>query len=112
MVCGALLLASTQVWSATAAITDAKITYLLNDAANYGYCMVRLNKNPSTVGLNCPADPLVSLDCKGNFSTKAATGNLVSAAQLAFVAGKSVRITITDSQKINGFCVAKRLDVY
>jgi hypothetical protein len=112
MIGAALLIASSQVWSATAAITGAKISYLLNDSANYGYCMARLTINPSTVGLNCPADALVSLDCEGNFASKAATNNLFSAAQLAFVTGKSVRVTINDSQKINGFCVAKRLDVY
>ena len=110
--CGALLVASSQAWSAVAAITDAKVLYLLNDSKNYGYCMARLSINPSTVGLNCPADPLVSMDCQGNFGSKTAANAIFSAAQLAFVANKTVRVTIDDSKKINGFCYVTRLDVY
>ena len=112
LLCGSLLVASSQSWSATAAIVGAKVTYLLNDQSNYGYCMARLSINPSTVGLNCPADALVAFDCEGNFGSKAAANNLFSSAQLAFVANKSVRVTLNDSKKINGFCYVMRLDVY
>ena len=111
IVCGALLVASSQTWSATAAIVGANVTYLLNDQTNYGYCMARLSINPSTVGLNCPADPLVAMDCEGNFGSKTAANAIFSAAQLAFVAEKRVRVTLDDSRKINGFCYVMRLDV-
>jgi len=112
LVGGALLVASTHTWSATAAIVGAKVTYLLNDQKNYGYCMARLSIAPSTVGLNCPADPLVTMDCQGNFGSKTAANAIFSAAQLAFVANKTVRVTLDDSKKINGFCYVTRLDVY
>ena len=107
-----LLLASSQSWSLQAALDGAKVIYLLNHQTAYGYCMARLNKNPSEVGLACPDDPLVAFDCAGNFGSKTAANNIFSAAQLAFIADKSVRVTIDDSRKINGFCYVTRLDVY
>ena len=107
-----LMLMSSQSWSLQAALSGAKVTYLLNHQTSYGYCMARLNKKPSEVGLDCPADPLVAFDCEGNFGSKTAANNIFSAAQLAFIANKTVRVTIDDSRKINGFCYVTRLDVY
>ena len=93
------------------------IVSVLQDATNYGGCMARLSGGNGTLtdlGYSCPADPMVTFDCKGVLPDSSKSDGLrnFSAAQLALVSGSTVRLVIDDTKKINGFCYSRRIDVF
>lgn len=91
----------------------ANVTRILTSPSDYGGCMVRLDPPPSTVADRDCAGNFVSLDCDGNYHSKATGNNFLSAAQLALVTGYQIQIILDDTQKINEYyCTANRLDSY
>ena len=93
------------------------IVSVLQDTQLYGGCMARLSGGSGTIsalGYDCPADPMVTFDCKGDLpdTVKSDSMRNFSAAQLAMVSGSQVRIHIDDTTKINGFCYSRRVDVF
>ena len=108
-----LLFTSTPSEARKAFVNGTIIRATLQDAEYYGFCMARLGPGVlATGGFDCPADPLVTFDCEGNFGSKSAGTTNFSGAQLAFVAEKTVNVLVDDSKKINGFCYASRIDVF
>ena len=101
---------STSVFAARTNVT-AKVTQIIVDDSRYGGCMARLNVNPATSLAAC-GNWYVTMDCLAEFpeSTKSGAAQKLSAAQLAYVANKSVKVNVDDSRKANGFCVAIRID--
>ncbi len=98
-------------WAETAAI-DATISRTMVTTDDlYGGCMVALNVSPSDYNLDCPSGNWVTLDCAGELTSKSQGMRLMDSAQLAFVTGRSVRVTVDDSRKHNGWCFAQRIDV-
>lgn len=87
------------------------VSKIIIDGENYGGCMVGFSPQmPSN--MNCRLD-FVSLDCNGeSVNTKAHARLMLEMAQMAFALEKTVRLRVSDSQTINGFCVADyvRLD--
>lgn len=82
----------------------AKIDKIILDGVNYGGCMVYMNPNQKL--LNCRQD-FVSLDCNGEITnTKTHAKSMLDTAQLAFLTDNTVRLRISDSKTINGFCTA------
>jgi len=82
------------------------IVRTLSDGTNYGGCMISLS---TTVNNGCPAGGWVSLDCNGGYSR--AGERSYASALMAFSLKKSVSVLVDNTQKYNGFCVGKRIDV-
>ena len=96
---------------ASTSYMNAKVTQTLIDEQNFGLCMARLNPGPESTGLNCPAFPYITFSCSGDYSSKSIADQKFQQAQLALVTGLTVKILVDDSQKHNGYCYAKRIDV-
>lgn len=107
----ATLLAPSVSWAKTGFVLNTTIIGTLQDAVNYGFCMARIGKSLQAEGFDCPADPLVTFDCQGNFASKAVGTTNFSGAQLAFVTGKTIHVLVDDTKKINGFCYVSRIDI-
>ena len=74
----------------------------------FGKCMIRSTTFAPTN--NCPAE-WVSLDCSGEFGSKADSSRLLDISQMAFALGTSIYVVIDDAKKHNGFCVAARVEL-
>ena len=107
--------------AASGAIGEGRATIIstLQDPKNYGGCMARISPGPSTIStsgggnLNCPGDVFVTFDCLNTSggTSKSISNAMFSTAQLAYVTGDTVNLVIDDAVKINGFCLARRIDL-
>ena len=107
--------------NATAATGEGNATVIstLQDPVNYGGCMARISPGPSAItaygggNLNCPGDVFVTFDCLNSSgqTTKSMANSMFNTAQLAYVTGDTVNLVINDAVKINGFCLARRIDL-
>ena len=106
----ALPLSAPSVALTQSVVTTVKRTMVTSDG-NYGGCMAQLAGSlPSE--LDCPADPWVTFSCSGEHNvTKADAMRMLDSAQLAFATGRQVRVFVDDQRKMNGFCLATRIDV-
>lgn len=104
------LLASGETYAATAFIGGAKINRLMAHHEKFGLCMAQLNKKNNS--LSC--SEWVTFDCNGEFdgNSKTAANNMFNLAQLALVTGKTVRVAVDDTKKINGQCFATRIEAF
>ena len=105
LICICVMLLSTNTFAAAQWVSGIP-QYLLNDDTYYGGCMVYIAQTPS---IDCPAN-WVSLDCKGELTDKATAARFYDAAQVAKALNKTIAAYITDTKKINGYCLAIRLD--
>ena len=96
------------------------VTSTLQDPTNYGGCMVRITPGPGeilgyTTGapLNCPGDVFISFDCLNSSgqTSKTTALQMFQTAQLAYVSGEKVNVIVDDNVKLNGFCLARRIDL-
>ncbi|MGR9115748.1 MAG: hypothetical protein ACU85E_08275 [Gammaproteobacteria bacterium] len=78
----------------------------LSDGFNYGGCMIYLS---TPINNGCPASGWVSLDCNGGYN-RAGERNYASAL-MAFSLNKTVSVLVDNTQKYNGYCVVRRMDV-
>ncbi len=116
----AIAMASTPIALATQALTQqVAIGSTLQAHNNYGGCMVRIDPAPSDAMLdgsflNCPTgDSFVSFDClntSGQVSKNTAI-QMFQTAQLALVTGKKVQFVLDDEVKLDGWCLARRVDL-
>ena len=105
------LAAQTDAWAAKLTI-PAKVTRTLaSDDARFGGCMAWLSVSPGGEGLNCPTGNWVTFSCTGEHVTKSAALRMFDSAQLAFVGGLDVRVTVDDTRKHNSWCFVERIDV-
>ena len=116
----AIAMASTPIALATQALTqEVTIGATLQENNNYGGCMVRINPAPSDAMLdgsflNCPTgDSFVSFDClnKSGQVSKNTAVQMFQTAQLALVTGKKVQFVLDDEVKLDGWCLARRVDL-
>ena len=70
----------------------------------YGGCVVHVDNWISTT-LDCPVG-WFSLDCVGDFNTKASAAKMYELAQLSYATSTSIQAVVSDSRKHNGYCVA------
>jgi len=104
---GCLLIGSSGTF-ADSEVVSGKILNTLSESSVYGKCMVYSESfNPR---IACPAG-WVSLDCSGDFNSKEDSRRMWDSAQLAYAMDLTVEVTLVDTQKHNGYCVAKRLNV-
>ena len=120
MLVTAISMASTPVVLATQALTqEVTVGAALQEHNNYGGCMVRIDPTPSDAMLdgsflNCPAgDSFVSFDClnKSGQVSKNTAVQMFQTAQLALVTGKKIQLVIDDEVKLDGWCLARRVDL-
>ncbi len=105
------LAAQSGAWAAKLAI-DAKVTRTLaSDDARFGGCMAWLSVSPGGEGLDCPGGNWVTFSCTGEHVSKSSALRMFDSAQLAFVGGLNVRVTVDDSRKHNSWCLVERIDV-
>jgi len=92
----------------------------LQDPINYGGCMVRISPGPGEIlgystgsPLDCPGDVFVSFDClnASGQTSKSSAQQMFQTAQLAYVSGAKVNVIVDDNVKLNGFCLARRIDL-
>ena len=109
----ALLLAMPLTASATTLQIDAKVTRTLAaDEAKFGGCMAWLNMSPATEGLDCNTGNWVTFSCTGEHVSKSSALRMFDAAQMAFLTDRTVRVTVDDTRKHNGWCLVERIDVF
>ena len=84
------------------------LSRVLVDSENFSGCMVQFTNWNSPPG--CKAK-WISLDCDGNFVSKESGRRFLEIAQMAFALEKQLFVAVDTSQRTNGYCVAKRLDI-
>ena len=113
MVVVGLLLAAPVTVTATTLSFDAKIRRTLASTdEKFGGCMVLLDVSPSGEGLSCnTGNNWVTFSCTGEHVSKSSALRMFDSAQMAFMTDRSVRVTIDDSRKHDGWCLVERIDV-
>ena len=97
---------------ATTLVINAKITRTLAaDDVRFGGCMAWLSTSPSTEGLDCPDGNWVTFSCTGDHVSKSSALRMFDSAQMAFLTDRTVRVTVDDTRKHNGWCLVERIDV-
>ena len=76
----------------------------------YGGCMAYVSA-PFPASLNCPAG-WISFGCDGTYASKDAATMMLDQAQLISATKRMALIYLDDSKKINGYCVANRIDMW
>ena len=79
--------------------------------ATFGGCMLNLNQSiAAATGLSC-AGNWVSLSCSGDFNSRSEASQLLNIAQMAKALEKNIDVRVDDTEKHNGYCVAKRIQL-
>lgn len=115
----ALASASLNVFGAIGESGPVSVISTLQDPVNYGGCMARISPGPASIpaasggNLDCPGDVFISFDCLNSSgqTSKSVASAMFSTAQLAYVSGAPVNVVVDDSVKLNGFCLARRIDL-
>ena len=111
----AVLLPALPAQALTAQVTgEIRRTLTMADlpdaSTRFGGCMVALSVSPSDKGLDCQSR-WITLSCTGVYASKSSALRMYDSAQLAFVAGRTVRVWVDDTKKHNSHCFAFRVDV-
>jgi hypothetical protein len=96
---------SGNVYSATEWLYNAKVVRTLSDDVSYGGCMIQINVAPTSV--NCPGN-WYHLNCAVD---KEYGKRTYATALMAFSMDANVQLLVDDSNKINSYCHARRLDL-
>ncbi len=89
--------------------TGIKKVSVSNSNINGG-CIAQTGVSPSTKLPSCKWG-WIAFSCAGKFNAKDVAYRKLDQAQMAVALNKNVAITITDDQKHNGYCFAKRIDI-
>ena len=85
---------------------------LATEDGRLGGCMAWLAQKPYDLGLDChQGNNWVTLDCAGEYLSKAAAQRLFDTAQVAQLTGRDVMVIVDDSRKHGHFCLAYRIDL-
>ena len=85
---------------------------LATEDGRLGGCMAWLSQKPYDLGLAChQGNNWVTLDCAGEYLSKAAAQRLFDAAQAAQVGERNVMVIVDDSRTHGQFCLAYRIDL-
>ena len=77
----------------------------------YAGCMLQVADFAFAAGLDCPEGNRVwvTLDCNNNWTTPITSNNNFKTGQIALLTGDKVTLTIDDTKKAGGFCLAKQV---
>ena len=111
-VCIIVLLSIAAAAYGTTGAFNTKVQRVLSDTVNFGGCMAQLVNTPSAQGgLDCNGS-YVTFSCTGDFAPKDAARRNFEIAQIALVTGNTVRVDVDDTKKHNGYCFARRIDLF
>ncbi len=99
----------------TVRIDGVKIVRTLSDAGVFGDCMAEISKPLSDVTTGCttyPRSRWVTFSCSGTYNSKDAGQRKFESAQLALALGYRVTLLVDNTKKHNGYCYARRIDIY
>ncbi len=91
--------------------SGVKVTQTLSDAGSLGDCMILIDKPLSDYIANCPSRWL-TFSCDGTYNNKDAGQRKFESAQLALALGYRVTLYVDNTKKHNGYCYARRIDIY
>ena len=89
-------------------VFPGSVEEILSSEEFFGNCMVRIV--PYSAPANCK-DSWVSFDCSGDFNSKENSRRMFEVAQMAMALGKPVDVFVEDTERHNGWCTAKRIDI-
>lgn len=77
----------------------------------YAGCMLQVADFAFAAGLDCPEGNRVwvTLDCNNNWTTPITSNNNFKTGQIALLTGDKVTLTIDDTKKAGGYCLAKQV---
>lgn len=101
------MLAAAQAHAGLRTYDNLTISKLLISNDNYGGCMAKIDTS-----ITYCADDWISFGCTGEFNDATLAWRMYDQAQMAFSLGKTIRLDVENHEKYNGFCTAKRIDVY
>jgi hypothetical protein len=106
------LLAATGAQATDSNLKTTVNSVLIYSDATFGGCMAALAISPTTKLPGCGAS-WVTFDCANALGTTDTVRayRMLDQAQLAYALKKNVYVAFTDSQKVNGYCFAKRIDL-
>ena len=111
-VAGLLVLGAGGASAETAWISGVKVSVTLSDAGAFGNCMAHISKPVSDYISGCPGNGWVTFSCDGTYNSKDAGQRKFESAQLALALGYRVNLIVDNTKKHNGYCYAKRIDIY
>lgn len=83
---------------------------MLVQPGTYGGCAATFSIDPQTVDPGCDTN-WMTFDCDGNIRSKTDSARMWEVFQLGKVTGANMRVIFGSSQKINGKCLVRRLDI-
>ncbi len=114
-VAGVVLLGAGGVSAEVAAVEGVKVIRTISNSGFHGDCLVQVSKVFSDIISGCTphaGSKWVTLSCDGTYNSKDAGQRKFESAQLAMALGYRVSLWVDNTKKHNGYCFAKRIDVY
>ncbi len=111
-VAGVVMLGAGGVSAGAVWISGVKVVQTLSDAGAYGDCMAHMSKPISDYISGCPGNGWVTFSCDGTYNSKDAGQRKFESAQLALALGYRVTLLVDNTKKHNGYCYARRIDIY
>ena len=110
---GTLLLCATSpmAFGDRAFVTGEILRLLTADQGRWGECMVELNADQASTGLDCTTN-FVTFSCSGVHTSRSNAKVMYETAQIAFALNKRVQIQIDDELKHNGHCFGASVRVF
>jgi hypothetical protein len=102
---GCLLIGCSGAFAADYSVVGKPVA-TISDPVLFGKCMVKIDSYSPTN--DCPA-PWISLDCSGDYYSKEDARRMWDSIQMGFALDVNTEIVVTDAEKHNGWCVAKRV---
>lgn len=105
------LLFSTVVALADTASIRGPVLRLLTAEEDFGGCMVLLEgADPASELPECRAN-WVTLDCNNNYLSANTSKRLFEQIQISYALGKEAIVYVDDARRVNGYCLAYRVDL-
>lgn len=115
---GLALAAATGTCLAQAMLVNVGNITVTTDGS-FGGCMMKISPInaindqagiPPGIGAGQCSTGFLSLDCDGNHISSKKSNAQLTAAQLAYVSGKTIYVVVDSSKKNNSYCLATRID--
>lgn len=85
-----------------------EISRTLTHSDSFGGCMIQLTES---IGNGCPDNGWVSLDCEGETIDSEDGKRAYATSLVALTLNKTLSVQIDNTLKVDGYCVAKRIDI-
>ena len=110
IICLASLVAAPAMAARNTWVTGKVISTVVSEDAKFGGCLVKLD-TPYQDQVPACENAWLSFDCAGLFTEKSSGARRLDAAILSAAMGIPIRARISGSRKVDGWCVADRVDV-